>query len=84
MMFKTLIILYALSFWVTECTPNPGRSFPHSPLAGAAAEADGEVAATASGSLAPRQKQRRLLPKRPRLDLCAMHGIKNTAMQNTA
>jgi hypothetical protein len=26
------IILYALSFWVTECTPNPGRSFPHSPL----------------------------------------------------
>ena len=28
-MFKTLIILYALSFWVTECTPNSGRSFPH-------------------------------------------------------
>ena len=28
-MFKTLIILYALSFRVTECTPNPGRSFPH-------------------------------------------------------
>ena len=28
-MFKTLIILYARSFWVTECTPNPGRSFPH-------------------------------------------------------
>ncbi len=28
-MFKTLVILYALSFWVTECTPNPGRSFPH-------------------------------------------------------
>ncbi len=28
-MFKTLIILYALSFWAPECTPNPGRSFPH-------------------------------------------------------
>ncbi len=28
-MFKTLILLYALSFWVTECTPNPGWSFPH-------------------------------------------------------
>ncbi len=27
--FKTLIILYARSFWVTECTPNPGRSFQH-------------------------------------------------------
>ncbi len=24
-MFKTLIILYALNFWVIECTPNPGR-----------------------------------------------------------
>ncbi len=31
-MFKTLIILYALSFWVNERTPNPGRSFPYSPL----------------------------------------------------
>ncbi len=30
-MFKTLIILYALNFWVIECTPNPGRSFPHWP-----------------------------------------------------
>jgi hypothetical protein len=30
--FRTLIILYALSFWVAECTPNPGRSFPHSPM----------------------------------------------------
>jgi hypothetical protein len=29
----------------------------------------------------PLQKQLRLLPKRPRLDLCAMHNIKNTAMQ---
>ncbi len=28
-MFKTLIILYARSFWVTECTPNPDWSFPH-------------------------------------------------------
>ena len=28
-MFKTLIILYALNFWVIECTPNPGRSFQH-------------------------------------------------------
>ena len=27
-MFKTLI-KRAVSFWVTECTPNPGRSFPH-------------------------------------------------------
>jgi hypothetical protein len=32
MMFKTPIILCALNFWVTECTPNPGWSFPHSPL----------------------------------------------------
>ena len=24
-MFKTLIMLYALNFWVIECTPNPGR-----------------------------------------------------------
>ena len=31
-MFKTLIVLYALSFWVTECTPNPSWSFPHLPL----------------------------------------------------
>jgi hypothetical protein len=31
-MFQTLIILYALSCWVTECTPDPGRSFLHSPL----------------------------------------------------
>ncbi len=30
-MFKTPIILYALNFWVIECTPNPGRSFPHWP-----------------------------------------------------
>ena len=28
-MFKTLIIFIARSFWVTEGTPNPGRSFPH-------------------------------------------------------
>ncbi len=32
----------------------------------------------------PLQIQQRLWPKRPRLDLCAMHGIKNTAMQKTA
>ena len=40
-MFKTLIILYARSFWVTECTPNPGRSFPHwrAPMAQGAARA---------------------------------------------
>ncbi len=31
-MFKTLVILYALSFWETECTPNPCQSFPHSLL----------------------------------------------------
>jgi hypothetical protein len=37
-MFKTLIILYALSFWVTECTPNPSRSFSRSPLSMCAAE----------------------------------------------
>ncbi len=30
-MFKTLIILYTLNFWAIECTPNPGRSFPHWP-----------------------------------------------------
>jgi hypothetical protein len=28
-MFKTLIILYALSFWVTAGRPKRGRSFPH-------------------------------------------------------
>ena len=28
-MFKTLIIFIARSFWETEGTPNPGRSFPH-------------------------------------------------------
>ncbi len=28
-MFKTLIILYALSSWETEIRPNPGRSVPH-------------------------------------------------------
>jgi hypothetical protein len=30
-MSKTPIVLYALNFsgWVTECTPNRGRSFPH-------------------------------------------------------
>jgi hypothetical protein len=28
-MFKTLIILYALNFWVIEGRPNPGRSFQH-------------------------------------------------------
>ncbi len=28
-MFKTIIILYARSFWETESRPNPGRSFPH-------------------------------------------------------
>jgi hypothetical protein len=28
-MFKTLIILYARSFFETESRPNPGRSFPH-------------------------------------------------------
>ncbi len=26
-----LIIFYASSFWVTECTPNPGRSSQHLP-----------------------------------------------------
>ncbi len=31
-MFKTLIILYAINFWVIECTPNPGRPFPHWPV----------------------------------------------------
>jgi hypothetical protein len=30
-MFKTLIILYARSFWVTASRPNPGRSFQHWP-----------------------------------------------------
>ncbi len=30
-MFKLIIILYARRFWVTECTPNPGWSFPHWP-----------------------------------------------------
>ncbi len=30
-MFKTLIVLHARSFWVTECTPNPSWSFPHWP-----------------------------------------------------
>jgi hypothetical protein len=29
-------------------------------------------------------QQRRLRQKRPRLDLCALHGIKNTAMQKAA
>jgi hypothetical protein len=33
--------------------------------------------------LPPLQKQQRL-PKRPRLDLCAMHCIENTAMQKAA
>jgi hypothetical protein len=28
-MLKTLIILYALSFWVTAGRPKRGRSFPH-------------------------------------------------------
>jgi hypothetical protein len=30
-MFKTLIILYARSFWVTASRPNRGRSFAHWP-----------------------------------------------------
>ncbi len=28
-MFISPIILYARSFWVTECTPNPSQSFQH-------------------------------------------------------
>ncbi len=28
-MFKTLILLYARSFWETGSRPKPGRSFPH-------------------------------------------------------